>query len=183
MLDNPITQFFISGWPVMMATPGVAFILLVVGFIVGWLLKSAITKEHVRALEHKVGIADRHKEYVEDKFLDAQKKQESLTVLLEKSTKDIGILNYMIENGRPTKELSSVSASISANVYDLSMANEELRGTISTVSAGYSTIEPAINLESAQRYFGVRMGSLEFPTNPPAEGRPSLRPPEWPPKK
>jgi len=44
--DNQFVQFFVQGWPVIVANPGIAILLLAIGAMGAWWLNRHIAKEH-----------------------------------------------------------------------------------------------------------------------------------------
>jgi hypothetical protein len=103
VMEEWFTKYFLQGWPVMWANPGVTISLLIVGGAIGWGLKHIIGKERIATLTEKVEIADRHRSHAENRLLEMSAQHKA--VLRELSHAGVELRRLAVQS--PTSELSS----------------------------------------------------------------------------
>jgi hypothetical protein len=171
-VDNPIVQALIQGWPVMLANPGVAATLLLVGAVAGFWFRGSLAKAAAEGLREqlqaKVDLLALNKAQSED----ISAKHNDVSSRLAVAMTDIATLTHQVQSGASQGALTTTSASVTAHVADLNEANDYLGHTIATLNFHRKDDLSYLDL--------ISDAARKAPTNPPAASPPSPRPPVSP---
>lgn len=168
MPDISLGQLLVQGWPIMLAAPGIALALLIVGSIAGWCAKAHIVKILTKTLAEKVDVADRHRAYAEARVIDISVKHQTVLAAADGLKADILRLTERVRGGAYSPELSSISASVSKNLETLTTANTDLTSSISSLSLGSGGVNDMLWLGNSPRYTSiVGAGTTNPPTSQP----------------
>jgi hypothetical protein len=162
----------------MLAAPGIALALLIVGAIAGWCAKAHIVKILTKTLAEKVEIADRHRAYAESRVVDISVKHQTVLAASEGLKADVLRLTEQVNRGVYSPELAILSAAATKKLETLTTANTALTSSISTLTLGAGGINDYlwIGEDKNQPPGSVRV----ITTNPPAASPPSPTQPESP---